>query len=416
MEEEKNKGMRMLAKLRKDEDGQGLLYTAFILLVLVAFALTVLDVGTVVDRKVQAQTAADAAALSGAALQARTLNLLSFLNVSMAACYGLMATAIIIWATSCVLSLVPVVGVPAVIVCTFCSNYVPSLNRNLHKLAKQINKLETKIVENVQYLVAIEMYRIGHKNLTNDHARNDDFADYADQDDNATQNQLSAGLGSGAAGMDGNLHIPPSIKNVVQPGNAATLFAQLPWPLNKIKFKKPGAISYTAATTYSETTTTQQRVCPPRGYRHNRECRACHKGRYATADGCTTFQKIKIEKKTKSQTKGSNYSDGANDEWPIPYQLREAEWKKGLRVCALAFRFEKEKARVEPLVNDRDMLPYNFCLAEAEAYDAHGRQDKDLLLFRASWDARLVSLTLHQELLKKYGMDLPALSDQLVTH
>jgi hypothetical protein len=412
----KIKEYMMFTKIRRDEGGQGLLYTAFLLLVLVAFTLTVLDVGTVVDRKLQAQTAADAAALSGAALQARTLNLLSFLNVSMAACYGLMATAIIIWATSCVLSFVPVAGVAAAPVCSFCSSYVPSLNRSLHKLAKQIGKLETKIVENVQYLAAIEMYRIGHKNLTNDQVRDDDFNTYADQGENAAQGQLSAGLGSGAVGMDGNACIPPSIKNVVQPGNAATLFAQMPWPLNKIKFTKPGNIDYTATATYRETTATQVPVCPPHGFRNNRLCPACHKGQYATANGCTTFTKITVKKKTKSETKGGDFSEGANDEWPIPYQLREGVWKKGLRVCALAFRFQKKKALVEPLVNDRKMLPYNFSLAEAEAYDARGRQDTDRLLFRASWDARLVQLTLHQELLEKYGIELPAFSKQFVAH
>ena len=94
-------------KIKNDQDGQGLLFTALVLLVIVAFVLTVLDVGTVVNRKIQAQTTADAAALTGASLQARTLNILSFMNIGIVACYGLIAAILLTWAFVCIMALIP---------------------------------------------------------------------------------------------------------------------------------------------------------------------------------------------------------------------------------------------------------------------------------------------------------------------
>jgi len=66
----------------KDERGQILPFVALTLLALVMFWMTVLNVGKMVRDRIMVQNAADAAAQSAACYQARGLNLINLLNVT----------------------------------------------------------------------------------------------------------------------------------------------------------------------------------------------------------------------------------------------------------------------------------------------------------------------------------------------
>jgi hypothetical protein len=63
-----------MRRLTQDEDGQALLYGAGVVVLIMACFITAVDLGQAVTGKIQAQNAADAAALSGAALKASVHN------------------------------------------------------------------------------------------------------------------------------------------------------------------------------------------------------------------------------------------------------------------------------------------------------------------------------------------------------
>ena len=84
----------LLRRLQRDEDGQALVLGAIFALVLMLCVLSTVNLGRAVYDKVQLQTAADAAAYSQAAVEARVLNFTAYTNRAMVVHYAaLMAAA-----------------------------------------------------------------------------------------------------------------------------------------------------------------------------------------------------------------------------------------------------------------------------------------------------------------------------------
>ncbi len=72
-----------LKRLHHDNHGQAIVFIALVIFVLVAFAVVVINTGARVHQKIQMQTAADAAAYSGAAVKAKGMNMIVFVNIVM---------------------------------------------------------------------------------------------------------------------------------------------------------------------------------------------------------------------------------------------------------------------------------------------------------------------------------------------
>ncbi len=73
-----------LANVHRDEGGQSIVYIALILFLLACFTFMVINSGALLHDKMQAQSAADAAVLSGSTWIARAMNLNSMMNIFMA--------------------------------------------------------------------------------------------------------------------------------------------------------------------------------------------------------------------------------------------------------------------------------------------------------------------------------------------
>jgi len=91
--------MLLLRRLQRDEDGQALVLGAIFALVLMLCALSTVNLGRAVYDKVQLQTAADAAAYSQAAVEARVLNFTAYTNRAMVVHYAALmaATTYLTW-------------------------------------------------------------------------------------------------------------------------------------------------------------------------------------------------------------------------------------------------------------------------------------------------------------------------------
>ncbi|MDI6780989.1 MAG: pilus assembly protein TadG-related protein [bacterium] len=71
----------MLQKLKRDENGQSLVAGALVMLIIVAFLATSMDIGKFVNWRIKTQTASDAACVSGAKMEAAWLNWIALLNL-----------------------------------------------------------------------------------------------------------------------------------------------------------------------------------------------------------------------------------------------------------------------------------------------------------------------------------------------
>ena len=78
---------RALVRFARDEAGQGVVFAAITLAMLVAFVALVYNVGCVTERRVQVQLAADAAAYAGAVVEANSLSSIAWINSGMAQIY-----------------------------------------------------------------------------------------------------------------------------------------------------------------------------------------------------------------------------------------------------------------------------------------------------------------------------------------
>src|SRR5882672_1545734 len=89
----------LLHRIRRDEDGQVLVLGAIFGLVLMLCVLSTVNLGRAVYAKVQLQTAADAAAYSQAAVEARVLNFTAYTNRAMVVHYAsiMAAAAYLAW-------------------------------------------------------------------------------------------------------------------------------------------------------------------------------------------------------------------------------------------------------------------------------------------------------------------------------
>ena len=76
-----------LSRFRRDEQGQGVLFAAASLIVLIAFVLLVVNVGRVVERRTRVQLAADSAVYSGAMVEANSLSAIGWINSAMGQVY-----------------------------------------------------------------------------------------------------------------------------------------------------------------------------------------------------------------------------------------------------------------------------------------------------------------------------------------
>jgi len=80
-------GREAVVRFWRDESGQGLLFAAASLVVLVGFVALVFNFGRVIERRTRMQLAADAAAYSGAVVAANSLSSIAWINSAMAQLY-----------------------------------------------------------------------------------------------------------------------------------------------------------------------------------------------------------------------------------------------------------------------------------------------------------------------------------------
>lgn len=78
---------RLGSRIYRDEEGQSLVFGAITAFTLVAFVALSFNVGMVISKRVRAQNAADAAAYSGALVEANSLSAIAWLNDGMAYTY-----------------------------------------------------------------------------------------------------------------------------------------------------------------------------------------------------------------------------------------------------------------------------------------------------------------------------------------
>jgi hypothetical protein len=112
-------------RLRRDQDGQILIFTILVLFVLILFLITIPNVTNVVNLKIRTQTAADAGAYSAAVWMARGLNMIMILNIGIRQCYYWIAALVAIFVICSILVVVgaalmsvPIVGIIAAVLGT----------------------------------------------------------------------------------------------------------------------------------------------------------------------------------------------------------------------------------------------------------------------------------------------------------
>jgi len=88
--------LNLLRRLQRDEGGQGMLFAVFVLLIGAMVFMLSLNVGGLVSQKIRMQNAADAAAFSGAIVQARLLNLIAVLNDALIVCLVVKVVAMVL--------------------------------------------------------------------------------------------------------------------------------------------------------------------------------------------------------------------------------------------------------------------------------------------------------------------------------
>ena len=76
-----------LSRLCREETGQGIIFAAASLLVLVGFLAFVFNIGRLLDRRTKMQIAADAAAYSGAVVEANAVSAIAYINSAMSQVY-----------------------------------------------------------------------------------------------------------------------------------------------------------------------------------------------------------------------------------------------------------------------------------------------------------------------------------------
>jgi hypothetical protein len=76
-----------IGRFLADESGQGIIFAAATLLVLVGFLAFVFNIGRLLDRRTKTQIAADAAAYSGAMVEADAVSAIAWINSAMSQVY-----------------------------------------------------------------------------------------------------------------------------------------------------------------------------------------------------------------------------------------------------------------------------------------------------------------------------------------
>ena len=116
----------------RDESGQSIVYLVLIMFLLACFTFMVINSGALLHDKMQAQSAADSAVLSGSTWMARAMNLNSMMNILMAMC---MAEAIymkaVYWTALTALILSPTIEAFWLGVCLTTGNCTPAVDAPL---------------------------------------------------------------------------------------------------------------------------------------------------------------------------------------------------------------------------------------------------------------------------------------------
>lgn len=139
------------ARLRSDEGGQVIVFSALILFVLVCVLVVTFDVGSLVHKRISLQNAADASAVSGAAWEARGLNLIASLNQGIVTMFGIMTAYVVVTGISAYCF--PALGSQLV-------RCAPDVLITLYTIAGEMAKIEKKVVSVTPYLTEGEAVRI----------------------------------------------------------------------------------------------------------------------------------------------------------------------------------------------------------------------------------------------------------------
>ena len=140
--------IRRLHSAQHGRGGQALVFVLLTVVTLIAFIALTVNLSELLARKIHMQSAADAAALSGAVWQARCLNLVAALNIGITACMA---------------------GITAMIIAIAISRgaLIPSLGPKIAKLYRAVRKMarvQDVIIRIAPILVEAEVYRISRLN------------------------------------------------------------------------------------------------------------------------------------------------------------------------------------------------------------------------------------------------------------
>ena len=164
-----------LTRLHRDEDGQAIVFVAITLVTLVFFVALTVNIGHAVVWRVRVQNSVDAAAYSGASVQANSLAILAALNLLLAILYGFILWVFIIaviltilWIIA--LSLSWLFGVGAALAAAIYPfmdaawQLYKYLREYLPKVMQVITKIQDALVKITPFVVYAEVLRIAMEN------------------------------------------------------------------------------------------------------------------------------------------------------------------------------------------------------------------------------------------------------------
>lgn len=164
-----------LERFHRDEDGQALVFVAITLVTLVFFVALVVNVGHVVTWRVRVQNSVDAAAYSGASVQANSLAILAALNLLLAILYGFILWAFIIAVILTILYIIALsvswlFGIGAALAAAIqpfmqaAWQLYKYLRKYLPKVMQVLTKIQDAIVQITPFVVYGEVLRIALEN------------------------------------------------------------------------------------------------------------------------------------------------------------------------------------------------------------------------------------------------------------
>lgn len=157
-------------KIRRDEHASGLVFGALSMFCLVCFLAYTCNVTQITTLKIKMQSAADAAAYSGAVVQANIIALVAFINNMMVWVYRIIVAIIvikIILAILAALSLIPFIGEAfrwAMAAYQWWESMDDHWIDSLLRVINSLSKIQRAIAKSAVFLIELEVFRIAREN------------------------------------------------------------------------------------------------------------------------------------------------------------------------------------------------------------------------------------------------------------